>query len=197
MNQGEKSTTKMKTDEKNIVKAKKYNIDMISGCMGAIGVIGLLRVMLAGGIAGMLLAPISVFLIVIAVALELYASKIGLTVTDKRIYGTAAFGKRVDLPFDMISAVGTTSFLKTVSVSTSSGVIKFALIKNNDEIHQVVSKLLIERQDRKIAQTAAVPQKMEAPKSTAEELKEYKELFDSGVITQEEFDAKKKQLLGL
>ncbi len=32
---------------------------------------------------------------------------------------------------------------------------------------------------------------------TAEELKKYKELLDSGVISQEEFDAKKKQLLGL
>lgn len=33
--------------------------------------------------------------------------------------------------------------------------------------------------------------------SSAAELKQYKELLDSGVITQEEFDAKKKQLLGL
>lgn len=32
---------------------------------------------------------------------------------------------------------------------------------------------------------------------TAEALKTYKELLDSGVLTQEEFDAKKKQLLGL
>ena len=31
----------------------------------------------------------------------------------------------------------------------------------------------------------------------ADELKKYKELLDGGVITQEEFDAKKKQLLGL
>lgn len=31
----------------------------------------------------------------------------------------------------------------------------------------------------------------------ADELKKYRELLDSGVITQEEFDAKKKQLLGL
>ena len=29
------------------------------------------------------------------------------------------------------------------------------------------------------------------------ELQKYKQLLDSGVITQEEFDAKKKQLLGL
>lgn len=33
--------------------------------------------------------------------------------------------------------------------------------------------------------------------STADELKKFKELLDSGIITQEEFDAKKKQLLGL
>jgi len=33
--------------------------------------------------------------------------------------------------------------------------------------------------------------------SNADELKKYKDLLDSGVITQEEFDTKKKQLLGL
>lgn len=33
--------------------------------------------------------------------------------------------------------------------------------------------------------------------SSADELKKYKELLDAGVITQEEFDTKKKQLLGL
>ena len=33
--------------------------------------------------------------------------------------------------------------------------------------------------------------------SCADELKKFKELFDMGVITQEEFDEKKKQLLGL
>ena len=33
--------------------------------------------------------------------------------------------------------------------------------------------------------------------STADELRKFKELLDSGVITEEEFDAKKKELLGL
>ena len=35
------------------------------------------------------------------------------------------------------------------------------------------------------------------PASAADELKKFKELLDMGVITQEEFDAKKKLLLGL
>ena len=34
-------------------------------------------------------------------------------------------------------------------------------------------------------------------KSSADELKKFKELLDSGIISQEEFDEKKKQLLGL
>ena len=38
---------------------------------------------------------------------------------------------------------------------------------------------------------------VQAAPSSAEELKKFKELLDAGIITQEEFDAKKKQLLGL
>ena len=33
--------------------------------------------------------------------------------------------------------------------------------------------------------------------TVADEIKKFKELLDMGAITQEEFDAKKKQLLGL
>ena len=33
--------------------------------------------------------------------------------------------------------------------------------------------------------------------SAADEIKKYKELMDAGIISPEEFDAKKKQLLGL
>jgi len=38
---------------------------------------------------------------------------------------------------------------------------------------------------------------VQAALSLAEEIKKFKELLDMGIITQEEFDAKKKQLLGL
>jgi len=121
-------------------------------------------------------------------------SKYELTVTDKRVYGKATFGKRVDLPLDSISAVGT-SFLKGIDVGTSSGRIKFKLVKNQDEIHSVMSKLLLERQQKESSRTniSATP----TTSSNADELKKFNELLESGVITQEEFDAKKKQLLGL
>jgi len=68
------------------------------------------------------------------------------------------------------------------------------MIKNRDEIHRYISDLLIERQ--KIP-TSTTTIKQEIPQSNADELKKYKDLLDSGIITQEEFDAKKEQLLGL
>ena len=48
-----------------------------------------------------------------------------------------------------------------------------------------------------MGRSASTVIKQEIQPSSADELKKYKELLDSGVITQEEFDAKKKQLLGL
>ena len=116
-----------------------------------------------------------------------------LTITDKRVYGITFGGKRVDLPLDSISAVGIGLF-KTMTFATSSGRISFAGVVNVDEMHKSISDLLLERQS-KPKETTTI--KQEIPQSNADELKKFKDLLDSGVITQEEFDAKKKQLLGL
>lgn len=73
-----------------------------------------------------------------------------LRVEDRahRVYGSVAFGKRVDLPLDSVSAVSTSIF-GGVGISTSSGVIKLKMIKNKRDIHNTLSKLLIERQAAK------------------------------------------------
>ena len=139
---------------------------------------------------------VGVALIPLLLGLLIYFAfaKSQLTVTDKRIYGITVFGKRVDLPLDSVSAVSLTMvFFSGVSISTSSGRITFFLIPKRNEVYEVLSQLIIERQN-KSKETVI---KQETPQSNADELKKYKDLFDSGVITQEEFDAKKKQLLGL
>ena len=139
-------------------------------------------------------APPFVAFALIGSLVYLWLRSYELTITDKRVFGKVAWGARVDLPVDSVSATATISLWKGVSVSTSSGRISFLMIKNANEIYKVMSDLLIERQQTKAnaATTASAPQI-----SSADQLKEYKELLDSGVITQEEFDAKKKQLLGL
>lgn len=116
-----------------------------------------------------------------------------MVVTDKRVYGKTAFGKRVDLPMDSLSSIGS-KWPNGVVVATSSGNISFLMIKNSEEIHKILSSLLVERQN-KPSETTTI--KQEIPQSNADELKKFKELLDSGIINQEEFDEKKKQLLGL
>ena len=114
--------------------------------------------------------------------------KMQITVTDKRVCGKTYFGRSVDLPMDSISAVGS-SWFNGIKVSTSSGKVSFLHIENSKEIRELLCQLLIERQEKLQSDIPA--------KSNADELKKYKELLDGGIITQEEFDAKKKQLLGL
>lgn len=95
------------------------------------------------------------------------------------------------MPLDSISAVKK-GWFRSVVVATSSGKIVFYLLKSQDEIFSTVSQLLRDRQNKSYS-----PAVNNASVSNADEMKKYKELLDSGVISQEEFDAKKKQLLGL
>ena len=139
---------------------------------------------------GILFSSPILVLIVIFVIICLAIKNCAITVTDKRVYGKSLFGKRVDLPIDSVSAIGTSIF-KGIDIGTSSGKIKFKLITNNDEIHSVMSTQIINRQANKNSNP------INLNTCNADELKKFKELLDSGVITQEEFDAKKKQLLGL
>ena len=101
---------------------------------------------------------------IILVPYYFFISKMQIVVTNTRVYGKSAFGKRVDLPLDTISAVGT-SFLKGIDIGTSAGRIHFKGIENHNQIHEEISKLLNDRQkERNIGN-----QKQENNSSNAEE----------------------------
>ena len=101
------------------------------------------------------------------------------------------------MPIDSISAVGTSVF-KSIAIATSAGKIKFLAIANRDEIHNKISELLINRQQsNKVEQQIANNNVPTSNNDNIGQLKELKELLDQGIINQEEFDVKKKQLLGL
>ena len=208
-------------EEKNIVQSKSYNIKMIAIILFAvvffliIGVIWLqlsssTRAYYAGtsfdddfvrskiwydfkGASGRIIPVALIPSIVLSVLFFMLYNKVELTVTNKRIFGKSSFGKRVDIPVDSVSAVGTGLF-SSIAVTSSSGAIKFGMIKNRDDVHKAISDLIIARQDKTAPITTV---KQEGHQSNADELKKFKELLDSGIISQEEFDAKKKQLLGL
>ena len=116
--------------------------------------------------------------------------KFELIVTEGKVVGKTLFGKRVDLPIGKISVVGTGMF-RRLSIATSAGAIHSYGVINRDEVFKTVSELLIKHQEETKVGS------INANVGSMEELKKMKELLDMGIITQEEFDAKKKQLLGL
>lgn len=61
--------------------------------------------------------------------------------------------------------------------------------ENNDLVNQIKSKIEELMAQQRMSNTNQL--------SPADEIRKYKKLFDDGVITQEEFEQKKKQLLGL
>lgn len=138
------------------------------------------------------LTPVTAFSL-LALVIYLFLHSYELIVTDKRIYGKIAWGKRVDLPVDSISAISSVRGIKGVMVATSAGKIKFIMLKNANNIYIVINKLLIERQTVKNDAVAEKNIQMDV----TDQLIKYKGLLDNGVISQEEYDAKKKQLLGL
>lgn len=199
-------------EEKVLIKSERYNLKLLKIIMIAIPIALIIYGIflnlsndrdrsLIEDILDPLFAPnagmyidIGLGILVLVLLIFWWLSSYELTVTDKRVYGKVAFGKRVDLPVDSVSATSTISLFKGVSVSTSSGKISFLAIKNANEIYGVLNNLLVDRQKEKTQNTGTT---IVQNSDEADKLKKFKDLLDSGVITQEEFDAKKKQLLGL
>ena len=122
-------------------------------------------------------------------------SKMSIIITDKRVYGTSSFGRRVDLPLDSITAVST-SWFSGITVSTASGVIKFYCIKNSSVVYESINVLLINRQGNQAVQPVVELQEVVSTQGdVTEELRKYKALLDDGIITKKEFEDKKKELL--
>ncbi|MBQ3055506.1 MAG: SHOCT domain-containing protein [Oscillospiraceae bacterium] len=120
-----------------------------------------------------------------------------VTQGEKTIYYKDATGVQYkpSTVLDGYIQVETASGNMTSSSSQYSGEnsIQFSGKKLNEEAEIVVAYIKDRIEEIKNAPVGGAIQQL----SPADELKKHKELLDLGIITQEEFDAKKKQLLGL
>lgn len=187
-------------EEKEIVKGELLNIKKIFCVLGIfLFIVVVLFNMVVGPGFSLLTSILSSILslpMIILYVLYYIVSKYSIVVTDKRVYGVAAFGKRVDLPIDSITAVGTTLF-RGVCVSTASGAIRFNLLKNDVLVYEKINELLLKRQSKGAVKQEAVqtPEVKSTSIDVTEELRKYKALLDDGIITKKEFEEKKKELL--
>lgn len=88
---------------------------------------------------------VDILLLAVCILEVLWIKRSHMIVSNKRVYGVSAFGKRVDLPLDSVSAISI-GLHNTISVSTASGKVSFSAIKNRDDVYNILGKLLIERQ---------------------------------------------------
>jgi hypothetical protein len=195
-------------EEKVIIKSKiDKRLYVYSGIIGGLGLIVMICIFCDGGISAWfdyaflyglysvegLLSWGSLVLLILGLVLYYYGKRCSITVTDKRVYGIAKFGSRVDIPNDSISTISYIKINHGIGIGSSSGKISFPFIENNGEIHKAISALIIERQQRdNLSNTSN-----EKNDSDADEIRKFKKLLDDGVISQEEFIAKKNQILGL
>ena len=111
-----------------------------------------------------------------------------LFVTESRVVGKLR-NTRVDLPVNKITSIGTLAF-NGISIDTASGKLAFPQLINRDEVYNCLTELIREQNEPQTHTN-------QNTSGLSEQLTELKKLLDDGIITQEEFDAKKKQLLGL
>ena len=105
------------------------------------------------------------------------------------IYWTYKTAQRVD---KMAASKGISSDMATLCLTFAIFVPIIPPILLQDKMNNIATA-----NDTQYVSTPKGEKVNGATLGTAEELKNFKELLDSGVITQEEFEAKKKQLLGL
>ena len=135
---------------------------------------------------------LGVVALIVGIIMKSNTEKCEITVTNEAISGKLPHGKTVHIPLNQITAINRSSF-NGVSITSIGNVSNFHCIENREEVMKAISYLLANPQ-----QSSTQPaQSASANDSEAEQLKRLKDLLDSGVLTQEEFDAKKKQVLGL
>lgn len=108
----------------------------------------------------------------------------------------AIIGSRVGV--QQVTTTTTVDDRKILLIYNTNGTVVTREIRSNDKERTIEAlRKLIPQKEESIAKLHAQEKEPNIQNSLTDELKRFKELLDSGVITQEEFDAKKKQLLGL
>lgn len=105
------------------------------------------------------------------------------------IYGT----DRNDIPLNTVNAVSYSSKMIFATITITNGANTTVIEQVSKETADPMVKAIKEAQQNYINKQNVSVQ----PLNEADQIRKFKSLLDDGIITEEEFKAKKKQLLGL
>lgn len=135
---------------------------------------------------------IGALIVIVGIIMKLCTEKCELTVTDEAVFGKRIFRKKVYIPLNEITSIKPWPF-SGVLISSITGVSIFPCFKNRNDIIKVLTPLITKSQQTS-SQTINTINKNS---NEIERLKDLKVLLDDGVITQEEFELMKNQILNL
>ena len=110
--------------------------------------------------------------------------------------------KMLNIPIEKVDSISVENRIidkffggETLCIRSTSGIIRFICVQNAslfvDETLETVKEY------KKLNNSASVNTPINSSMDNIEQIQRLKEMLDNGIITQDEFDAKKKQLLGL
>jgi len=159
------------------------------------------------------LVEVGVFLVLLSPKLialigKFISSRCSLTLEEGQIKGQlkTLFGKKsLQLPLDHLDNVMVSHGLmdklrggKALLISSNRGLIKFHYVQNADEFARVAMEKIEKVKKKTFHNPAPAPTAAAAQSTgndTMEKLDSFKKMLENGLITQEEFDAKRKELL--
>ncbi|GEM_PF-6495757 len=152
----------------------------------------------------LILIPIFLLPLIINVMGKFIAKRCQLNLTENQVYGElkTLFGsKKLQIPIEKLDTIMTeNSFLdkirsgETLLVRSTSGVVKFHYVQNAEKFSRAALEQ-IEKFKSKSKSENPAPAVNETGGSAAEKINSLKQMLDSGLISQEEFEFKKKDIL--
>ena len=113
-------------------------------------------------------------------------------VTERTVYGKSFWGRTVMLPIQQITAVVSAKVYSRLTIVTTNGRVHFIMIGNHAKIALAIRTLISQVQEDTLVKKS-VKALNEGPSLSEEE--KLLGLLNQDIITQEEFDAKKAQIL--
>ena len=114
-----------------------------------------------------------------------------ITLTNYKITGTYNRSLSLNIPIDSVSSVSKGA-MGSLCITCAGNKYNISYVSNRDIFCSKLNELLNTRTQQALSGVHPINQQ-----SNYGELEKLKQLLDNGIITKEEFDAKKKQLLGL
>ena len=114
-----------------------------------------------------------------------------ITLTNYKITGTYNRHLSLNIPIDSVSSVSKGS-MGSLCITCAGNKYNISYVSNRDIFCSQLNELLNTRTQQALKGVHTINQQ-----SNYDEIVKLKQLLDNGIITQEEFEAKKKQLLNL